>query len=83
MRSRWQVVIDEVCEKHRVGQTELLSGNRSQRLQPAKREAMYRMRYELGMTLPNVAKRMGMADHSGVVYGLKRHAGATSLELRR
>ena len=69
----WRQIIAEVCAKHSVGVAQLVGNQRNRQVSAARQEAMYRMRTETTMSYPQIARRLGRADHSTVMHGIKRH----------
>lgn len=69
----WQRIVAEVCAKHEVSKAELTGEGRAVRVVLARQEAMYRMRHETTMSSPAIARRLGRADHTTVLYGVKKH----------
>jgi len=82
MKQGWKAVVAEVCDKHKVLPRELISPLKHNYLMPARREAMYRMRVELGMSYPAIGRRM-LRDHCTVVYNVRRYQGMSSSEWRK
>jgi hypothetical protein len=76
---RWRQILDEVAEKHGIGVADITGGSRRYAIQPAKQEAAYRMRHEITvrgqpMSYPEIAKRMGMGDHTSALHAVRKHA---------
>ncbi len=71
--SPWKVILREVAAAHGVDLLDLMSKRRGRALVAARHEAMYRMRYETTMSLPQIGRRMGGRDHSTVLHGIRSH----------
>lgn len=69
----WKEIVAEVCAKHKVSLLDLQSIRRSKGLPEARHEAMYRMRHETSMSLPEIGRRLGGRDHTTVIFGIRRH----------
>lgn len=72
-RSHWKVIVRETCEKHGIILTDLLSNRRSSHIVQARHEAMYRMRQETVLSMPEIGERMGGKDHTSVLYAIGRY----------
>lgn len=68
-----QVIIKEVCKKHRLAKSELLSSRRAVPLVAARHEAMYRMSTETSMSLPMIGRQLGCRDHTTVLHGIRKY----------
>lgn len=64
----------EVAGKHGVTVSAIESRRRSKKLVPARQECMYRIRVELGYSMPHIGKLMGGMDNTTVLYGIGCHA---------
>lgn len=71
--SPWKMILREVADKHGVSLVDLMSKRRGRGVVAARHEAMYRMRYETTMSLPQIGRRMGGRDHSTVLHGIRSH----------
>lgn len=69
----WKAIVAEVCTKHGVSILDLASIRRSRGLPEARHEAMYRLRHETTMSLPEIGRKLGGRDHSTVLNGIRRH----------
>ena len=72
-RPRWRKIMVEVAEKHRVSVIDLESPRRDRPSVRARQEAMWRMRHETPMSLPNIGRRLGGRDHTTAKHGIARH----------
>jgi hypothetical protein len=72
-RPAWRIIAQQVCEKHKISLKELQGERRFKRLSVARREIFWRLRHELGMSLLDIARKMGK-DHTTVLHGLRVHA---------
>lgn len=70
----WRVILQEVAKKHGLSVHVVTGHQRSVPVVTARHEAMYRMAHETKMSLPMIAKRVGVSDHSSVYHGIRRHA---------
>lgn len=68
--SRWRKLVEAVCEQHDVPVKEVLGLARRRPVINARFECMYRMRYELLMSYPQIAEKLGR-DHSTTLHGVK------------
>lgn len=65
-------IIKEVCLKHGVKVTEIVSPIRSKHIIPARHEAMYRVREERHLSWAQLA-RLFNRDHTSVIHGWRKH----------
>lgn len=72
-QAHWRVIVREVCEKHDVLLVDLMSIRRPVKVVRARHEAMYRMRHETNLTLPQIGQRLGGRDHTTVLHGVRKH----------
>lgn len=73
-----QAIIRDVCVKHGLTKTELLSARRMRTLVVARHEAMYRMSKETSMSLPMIGRRLGGRDHTTVLHGIRKYTAKLS-----
>jgi DNA-binding transcriptional ArsR family regulator len=69
-RPSWRIIAQEVSEKHNIPLKELQGKRRFKRLSVARREIFWRLRHEKGMSLLDIARKMGK-DHTSVLHGLR------------
>jgi len=69
----WRIIAQEVSEKHNIPLKELQGKRRFKRLSVARREIFWRLRHEKGMSLLDIARKMGK-DHTSVLHGLRVYA---------
>jgi len=69
-RPPWRIIAQEVSEKHNIPLKELQGNRRFKRLSIARREIFWRLRHEKGMSLLDIARKMGK-DHTTVLHGLR------------
>lgn len=72
-RPLWRIIAQEVSEKHNIPLKELQGNRRFKRLSVARREIFWRLRHEKGMSLLDIARKMGK-DHTSVLHGLRVYA---------
>jgi hypothetical protein len=72
-RPSWRIIAQEVSEKHNIPLKELQGNRRFKRLSIARREIFWRLRHEKGMSLLDIARKMGK-DHTTVIHGLRMYA---------
>lgn len=70
---RWREIIEEVARKHGFFMAEMRSIRRGWPLVAARHEAMWRLRNETSMSLPEIGRRMGGRDHTTVIHGIRKH----------
>lgn len=71
---RWKNIVREVCEKTGVSMIDIRSHRRSPKsLIAARREAMFRLRNETLLSLPQIGKLMGGFDHTTVLHSIGKH----------
>lgn len=62
-----------VAKAHGITFQELVSARRHAHLVKARQHAMYEMRQNTGLSLPQIGKIIGKRDHSTVLHALRRH----------
>lgn len=63
----WSWVLREVCEAHRVQRSEIIGPRQTKKIAAARHEAVRRMRFELGMGVTAIGRRVNR-DHSVIGY---------------
>lgn len=81
IKARWQVILDEVARKHGIPTRKIIGTERSRDLLPARYEYIYRLRTELGWSLPQIGRRCGGRDHTTILNALRRHCRNHGLPL--
>jgi hypothetical protein len=76
-RPQWRIIAQEVCAKHKLTLKELQGVRRFKKIAIARREVFWRLRQELGMSLLDIARKMGK-DHTSVLHGLRVYARENS-----
>lgn len=79
----WKVIVEQVCIAHQVTRSELLGAQRSKKITAARHEAMYRMKTETTLSLPQIGQRLGGKDHTTVLHGVRRHEARMRGEVYR
>lgn len=74
-------ILAQVCEKHGYNMDDLTSKRRFKDLNRARQEAMYRLRKELPLSLPRIARIVGRSDHTCVINGINKHCARNGLEV--
>ena len=77
---RWKRIVREVCIKHNISLTDIRSHRRAYPIVAARREAMYRLRNETLMSLPEIGRRMGGFDHSTAMHSIAKHEAILKAE---
>ena len=72
-RPQWRIISQEVCAKHKLTLKDLQGNRRFKKIAIARREVFWRLRQELGMSLLDIARKMGK-DHTSVLHGLRVYA---------
>lgn len=62
-----------VAKAHGITFQELVSNRRHAYLVKARQHAMYEMRRNTGLSLPQIGKIIGKRDHTTVIWAIKRH----------
>lgn len=73
INARWKDIVREVCAKHGIGINDIRSRTRARNIVAARYEAIYRLRQETLLSLPEIGRRMGGFDHSTVIYSIAKH----------
>ncbi|WP_323783831.1 helix-turn-helix domain-containing protein [Leisingera sp.] len=69
MRSK--EILEVVCEYYGLGQSELISPDKTRRVSWPRQMAMALMRRRTNLSTPQMAEALGLQCHTSVVYGLK------------
>lgn len=69
----WQFVLDEVARRHSVCVNDLLDRHGSGRVRSARNELCYRLRHELQLSFPAIAKHLGGRDHTTIWNAVRVH----------
>lgn len=65
-------IVNEVCQKHGITVTELLSERRPKRLTDVRQEVYYRLSTETTWSLPRIGRYLAGRDHTTVLHGKRR-----------
>lgn len=74
-------ILSQVTDKHGLYLSALTSPARDKPLSRARQEAMYRLRKELPLSYPRIARVLGRSDHTTVIHGIKAHCARNGLEV--
>jgi hypothetical protein len=66
-------IIGEICSRYRLREAELLSNRRASDVVQARHEAIYRIKHETTLTMPEIGRIMGDRDHKTIAYAAKAH----------
>jgi len=69
-------VVRETADRHSLDVSDIYGKKRSRHIVPARSEACYRLHKELGVSLTNIARKIGYNDHSSVFTAVHRHEAA-------
>jgi chromosomal replication initiator protein len=67
-------IIAEIAAKHGLSLAEITSRDRCFRIAHPRQEAMYELRRRTQLSLPQIAHRLGVKNHTTVIYGVRAHA---------
>lgn len=62
-----------VATKHGISFADLVSDRRQANLVRARQEAMWRLKRNTRLSLPQIGRILGNRDHSTILYGIRRH----------
>jgi hypothetical protein len=68
-------ILKEVADEGGVPVSELIGPWRTQHIVHLRQKAMYRLRHETLMSLPQIGRFMGGRDHTTVLHGIAAHQG--------
>lgn len=80
INARWKIIVREVCAKHGIGINDIRSHTKARNVLTARYEAIYRLRQETLLSLPEIGRRMGGFDHSTVIYSIAKHKAFLAAE---
>jgi len=66
-------IIAAVAQKNGLTVEEMLAARRKKKLAHARQEAMWEIRQRTKLSLPQIAHRMRLKDHTTVLHGVRRH----------
>lgn len=66
-------IMREVSEKHEMTIRQMKGDSRKIRFVKARQEAAYRLRLELGYSLPQIGRLLGKRDHTTILHAIRRH----------
>jgi hypothetical protein len=66
-------IMREVSEKHEMTIRQMKSDSRKIQFVKARQEAAYRLRLELGYSLPQIGRLLGKRDHTTILHAIRRH----------
>lgn len=75
-------IIKQVCLKHHIKVSEIVSDMRSEWIVSARHEAMYRIREERHLSWMQIAKLFNR-DHTSVIHGCRKHKASLEAEARK
>lgn len=76
-------IIAEVAAKHGLSITELKSRDRAWRISHPRQEAMYELSKRTRMSLPAIARSLGLTDHTTVIHGIRAHEARIAAEAEK
>ena len=68
-----QAVLTDVAAEYCVSVAEILGQSRVQQVSYARQAAMWRLRHDLGLSFPTIARILHRGDHTTVLYGVRAH----------
>lgn len=74
-------IVEEVCAKHGITRTALLSKRRHRDLVLARHEAMWRAREETTLSFPQIGAAL-QRDHSSCIWGARKHEASRGQRCR-
>ena len=74
-------IVSAICRDFGVSVEEMMGGTRKQRIMLARRTAMYVLRAR-GSSLPQVASRLSLKDHTSVLHGVRAFEERATSEMR-
>lgn len=77
-KTPFEVIRDEVLEKHGVTVQQFLGRSARHNLAAARREVWYRATKETKLSIAHIGRLTGGRDHSTVLYGLHRYTAETT-----
>lgn len=74
-------IVSDILAHRKVGVREIDSNQRTQRISWCRQEIAYWLRVHTQLNLYDIASRIGVTDHSTVLYGIKTYAKRHGLEV--
>ena len=72
-------ILRDICRRHDVTLAHLAGRSRRKDIIPARHEAYYRLKDEVGLSFPRIGAILGGRDHSTVIHGARKHAARHGL----
>lgn len=76
----WKEIIAQVLDAHHLPRRALEHSNRDASIVAARHEVCFRLRSELFMSWPEVARRAGLTNHTSAIHGYRKHERRVSGE---
>jgi hypothetical protein len=68
-----RTIVREVAQKYFMTVADIVGGERTRPFAFARHEAMYRIKTERKLSLPDIGRRLGGRDHTTVLHGIRCH----------
>jgi len=69
----WKEIVAQSLDAHRLPRRALEHKNRDSAVVAARHEVCFRLRNELFMSWPEVARRAGLTNHTSAIHGARKH----------
>jgi chromosomal replication initiation ATPase DnaA len=69
----WKKILRETADAYGLSVEEICGYRRIVPYVRARQQAMWRMKTELGMSMPEIGRRIGNKDHTTVLHGIRAH----------
>lgn len=66
-------ILEAVAHRHDMTVAEMLAASRKMRFVRARQEAMWEIRQRTKLSLPQIAGRMRIKDHTTILHGVRKH----------
>ena len=74
-------IVARIAAEHGVTVSDITGGGRSRKVSAARQAAMYALRSEAAMSLPQIATAIGRKDHATILHGIHAHCERTGIPL--
>ena len=69
----WKTILRETAEAYGLSVEEVCGYRRTTPYVRARQQAMWRMKHELGWSLPEIGRRIGNKDRTTILWGIRQH----------
>lgn len=72
-RQRWRLIVAEVAAEYGLTPADILSPDIKRKTAWPRHKAMFRIRNETPLSLPEIGRRLGGRHHATIIHGIRAH----------